>query len=74
MTIKEFLKKDNIDVTTNKSPLGNQLKAYLASQKEQIDFDKELEELTDEEKMSDWSEYYPYDQKGRACNIRRNNF
>lgn len=50
MTIAEFLKKDNIDVTTNKSPLGNQLKADLASQKVQIDFDKELEELTDEEK------------------------
>ena len=50
MTIAEFLKNDNIDVTSNKSPLGNQLKADLASQKVQIDFDKELEELTDEEK------------------------
>lgn len=50
MTVTEFLKKDNIDVTTNKSPLGNQLKADLASQKVQIDFDKELKELTDEEK------------------------
>ena len=50
MTIAEFLKKDNIDITTNKSPLSNQLKADLASQQVQIDFDKELEELTDEEK------------------------
>lgn len=50
MTVSEFLKKDNIDVTTNKSSLGNQLKADLASQKVQIDFEKELEELTEEEK------------------------
>ena len=50
MTIKEFLKKDNIDIATNKSPLGNQLKADLASQKVHMDFDKELEDLTNEEK------------------------
>jgi hypothetical protein len=39
-TITEFLKKDNIDVTTNKCPLGNQLKADLAIQEVHIDFKK----------------------------------
>lgn len=64
MTIAEFLKKDNIDVTTNKSPLGNQLKADLASQKVQIDFDKELEELTDEEKYQIGRSIIPMTKKG----------
>lgn len=64
MTIAEFLKNDNIDVTTNKSPLGNQLKADLASQKVQIDFDKELEELTDEEKYQIGRSIIPMTKKG----------
>ena len=64
MTIAEFLKKDNIDVTTNKSPLGNQFKADLASQKVQIDFDKELEELTDEEKYQIGRSIIPMTKKG----------
>jgi hypothetical protein len=50
MTVTEFLKKDNIDVTTNQSPLGNQLKADLSNQNVHIDFNKDVKELTDEEK------------------------
>ena len=64
MTIKEFLKKDNIDVTTNKSPMGNQLKADLASQKVHIDFDKELGQLTDEEKYQIGRSIIPMTKKG----------
>lgn len=50
MTVAEFLKKTEVDVTTNKCPLGNQLKADLSHQKVFIDFNKEVKELTDEEK------------------------
>ena len=42
MTVAEFLKKTEVDVTTNKCPLGNQLKADLSHQKVFIDFNKEL--------------------------------
>ena len=50
MTVAEFLKKTEVDVTTNKCPLGNQLKADLSLQNVHIDFDKEVKELSDEEK------------------------
>lgn len=50
MTVAEFLKKTEVDVTTNKCPLGNQLKADLSHQKVFIDFNTEVKELTDEEK------------------------
>lgn len=50
MTVAEFLKKTEVDVKTNKCPLGNQLKADLSQQKVFIDFNKEVKELTDEEK------------------------
>ena len=50
MTVAEFLKKTEVDVTTNKCPLGNQLKADLSLQGVHIDFSKEVKELTDEEK------------------------
>ena len=50
MTVTEFLKKTEVDVTTNTCPLGNQLKADLLLQGVHIDFSKEVKELTDEEK------------------------
>jgi hypothetical protein len=50
MTVTEFLKKTEVDVTTNKCPLGNQLKVDLSLQNVHIDFDKEVKELSDEEK------------------------
>ncbi len=50
MTVAEFLKKTEVDVTTNKCPLGNQLKADLSHQKVTNDFNKEVKELTNEEK------------------------
>jgi hypothetical protein len=64
MTVTEFLKKDNIDVTTNKSPLGNQLKADLSNQDVHIDFDKKFEELTDEEKYQIGRSIIPMTKKG----------
>lgn len=50
MTVAEFLKKTGVDITTNKCPLGNQLKADLSLQNVYIDFNKGVNELTDEEK------------------------
>ena len=50
MTVAEFLKKTRVDITTNKCPLGNQLKADLSLQNVHIDFNKEVKELSDEEK------------------------
>jgi len=49
MTLKEVLKKLNIDVTTSKSPLANQLKCDLTYQNYHIDFDKNLSEVTDDD-------------------------
>ena len=50
ITVAVILKKTGVDITTNKCPLGNQLKADLSLQKVFIDFDKDVKELTDEEK------------------------
>ncbi len=49
MTVTEFLKKTGVDITTNKSPLGNHLKADLSTINYQIDFNKDLRELTEED-------------------------
>jgi uncharacterized protein (DUF1919 family) len=50
MTVAEFLIKTKVDVTTNMCPLGNQLKADLSLHGVHIDFNKEVKELTEEEK------------------------
>jgi len=50
MTLKEFLEKVDVDVSTNKSPLGNQLKADLSLEEHFIDFNKDVSSLTDEDK------------------------
>lgn len=42
MKLKEILKQMNIDVSTNKSPNGNQLKCDLISQNYDIDFNKDI--------------------------------
>ena len=59
MTVAEFLKTTELDVTTNKCPLGNQLKADLSNQKVFIDFNKEVKELTDEEKYQIGRSLFP---------------
>jgi hypothetical protein len=59
MTVTEFLKKTEVDVTTNKCPLGNQLKADLSHQKVFIDFGKDVKELTDEEKYQIGRSLFP---------------
>jgi len=65
MTVAEFLKKTEVDVTTNKCPLGNQLKANLSLQKVHIDFNKEVKELSDEEKYQIGRSLIPMHIKGR---------
>ena len=59
MTVAEFLKKTGVDITTNKCPLGNQLKADLSLQNVYIDFNKGVKELTDEEKYQIGRSLFP---------------
>lgn len=49
MTVTEFLKKTDVDITTNKSPLGNHLKANLSTANYKIDFNKDINALTDDD-------------------------
>jgi len=65
MKVAEFLKKSEVDVTTNKCPLGNQLKADLSLQGVYIDFSKEVKELTDEEKYQIGRSLILMNNKGR---------
>jgi hypothetical protein len=50
MTVEEFLQAVEVDISTNKSPLGNQLKADLCIAKHSIDFQSPVESLNDEDK------------------------
>jgi len=46
MKVKELLLKFDIDISTNKSVLANQLKADLARDNYRLDFGEMVEELT----------------------------
>jgi hypothetical protein len=50
MSVAEFLKKTDVDVTIGKCSLGNHLKADLSNNKVFIDFNKNVKELKDEQK------------------------
>nr|WP_319999161.1 hypothetical protein [uncultured Draconibacterium sp.] len=50
MKVKEFLKAKNVDIDSNKSVLANQLKADLSTQGHYIDFNKDINDLTEEDK------------------------
>jgi len=49
MKLKALLLKMEIDLTTNKSVLANQLKADLANENYYIDFEKDDQLLTDQD-------------------------
>lgn len=49
MTIKEFLQTRNVDIDSNKSLLGNQLKGDLALAGVSIDFNKNIKEIEEED-------------------------
>lgn len=64
MTVKEFLKAKNVDVDTNKSVLANQLKADLSTQGIYMDFSKDIDDLTEEEKYQIGRSLFLPDFKG----------
>jgi len=49
MTLHDFLKKTGVDVKDENSSLGNSLYGELALANQEIDFDKKIDEVTDEE-------------------------
>ncbi len=49
MTLYEFLVKTEVDIRNNKNTLGNHLSAELARNQINIDFDKEIDKVTDKE-------------------------
>jgi hypothetical protein len=49
MILKEFLLTKNVDIDSNKSVLANQLKADLSSQDYHIDFNKDTDDLSEED-------------------------
>lgn len=49
-TVKELLKNKDIDITNYKSPFGNKLIGDLSLENYTLDFDKPVNELTDNDK------------------------
>lgn len=49
MTLYEFLVKTEVNVRNNKNTHGNHLSAELARNKIDIDFDKDIDKVTDKE-------------------------
>ncbi|WP_205503158.1 hypothetical protein [Rufibacter psychrotolerans] len=47
MTLYEFLQKTGVDVKNTDSRLGNLLDSELAHQNKQIDFEQEVNQVTD---------------------------
>jgi len=64
MTVEEFLNKVDVDVSTNKSVLANQLKADLSLENYFIDFSKNVDNLTDDDKYQIGRSLIPYHIKG----------
>ena len=49
MTIKDFLKGEGLDLDTNKCKYANQLKGDLGLSAYEIDFNKDISEMTEED-------------------------
>lgn len=49
MTLYEFLVSTDVDILNNKSPQGNHLSAELARNDIKIDFDKDINDVTEDE-------------------------
>jgi len=49
MNLKEILKQMDVDIATNKSTKANQLKCDLISQNYEIDFNKDIYDVTDDD-------------------------